>query len=348
MMIISFIILLALLVLVHELGHFAVAKASGVNVEEFGLGFPPRLVSVQWRGTRYSLNLLLLGGFVRLAGEEDPQAPGSLASKSIGTRLLVLSAGSIMNLLLPIVLFSGSLMLSHQVTVGKVQIQEIAPNSPAQRAELQPGDIIVEMNHRPIQNLGDLHYNIQLRLGRETTMLVQSGSQQKMVSLTPRWRPPSGEGALGVNIELVNPVVVTQSYPFWEAIPLGVRSIWETLSLFRNAIMVWFIGGETPQVVGPVGIAQMTGEVAKSGISPLMNFAAFLSINLAIINLLPLPALDGGRLVFVLLEWVRRGKRVPPQKEKLVHLIGLAMLIALIAIISYYDIARLLAGEGLP
>lgn len=347
MVIVSFVVLLALLVLVHEVGHFATAKLSGVKIEEFGLGYPPRLLSVQWRGTRYSLNLLPLGGFVRLTGEEDPQTPGSLAGKSIGTRLLVLSSGSIMNLLLPLALLSGSLMLPHQVVRGEVQIEEIATDSPAQRAGLQPGDIVLEINHRTVGNLADLHYNTQLRLGKKITLLVQRDSQLEMVSLTPRWRPPSGEGAIGIKIGLVNPEVITQSYPFWEAIPLGIRSAWDTLILFRNGILGWFIRGETPQIVGPVGIAQMTGEVARAGISPLMDFAAFLSINLAIINLLPLPALDGGRLVFVVLEWVRRGKRVPPQKEKLVHLIGFAVLIALIAMVSYYDIARLLRGEGL-
>jgi regulator of sigma E protease len=348
MVILAFIALLALLILAHELGHFLAAKASGVKVEEFGLGFPPRLVAFQWGETRYSLNLLPLGGFVRLAGEEDPLEPRSLASKSIGTRLFILAAGSTMNILLPIALFSGSLMLPHQVERGEVSVIEVAPGSPAQRAGIQPGDIILQLNDRAVENFSDLHYFIQLHLGKEVTLRInRAGSGEKLIRVTPRWNPPPGEGAIGIKVTLLNPSTVTRSYPFWEAIPQGARNSVETFILFRNEILSWFIRGTAPQVVGPVGIVQVAGEVAKAGTSPLLDFAAFLSINLAIINLLPLPALDGGRIVFVLLEWVRRGKRVPPHQERLIHLIGFALLIMLIVMVSYNDILRIVQGEGL-
>ena len=152
---------------------------------------------------------------------------------------------------------------------------------------------------------------------------------------------------IDVELALSNRSVSRQSYPPWAAIPMGITNCADTYVLFKNEIQKWFIGAATPQIAGPVGIAQMTGEVARAGISPLMEFAAFISINLGIINLLPLPALDGGRIVFVLLEWVRRGKRVAAKTEGLVHLIGFAMLIALILVITYQDIIRIISGGSL-
>ena len=345
--IVAFVGILVLLVIVHELGHFITAKASGVKVDEFGIGFPPRLVGVRRGETLYSLNLIPLGGFVKMAGEEDPQVPGSLASKSIGTRFLVLSAGSLMNLLLPIVLLSVSLMIPHNVVVGQVQVDKVEEGSPAQLAGIEPGDIILEMNNQPVRNLGELQYEIQLRLGATVPVLLDREGSLERVELVPRWRPPEGQGATGITVSMINGEVISESYPFWEAIPTGARSCVDTLILFKNEITKWFVGGASIQLAGPIGIAQLTGEVVRGGLSPVLQFAAFLSINLAIINLLPLPALDGGRLVFVFLEWVRRGKRISPKKEGLVHLIGFALIMTVFVIVSYFDITRIIHGETL-
>ena len=142
-------------------------------------------------------------------------------------------------------------------------------------------------------------------------------------------------------------VIATQYHPFWKTIPLGVNACIETFVIFKNSIVSMIIGAAPAAVAGPVGIAQLTGEVAKAGISPLLEFAAFLSINLAIINIFPLPALDGGRIAFVLLEWVRRGKRIAPKTEGLVHLIGFAMIIAFVLAVTYRDIMRIISGESL-
>ena len=148
-------------------------------------------------------------------------------------------------------------------------------------------------------------------------------------------------------VNMSYPTIISQHYPFWKAIPMGVGECIEAFGIFKNGILSMIIGTEPAVVAGPVGIAQITGEVAKAGMSPLLEFAAFLSINLAIINLLPLPALDGGRIVFVLLEWVRRGKRISPKIEGLVHFIGFAMLIGFILIITYQDILRIIGGDSL-
>ncbi len=346
--IISFVAVLFVLVIAHEMGHFFTAKAFGVGIDEFGLGFPPRLFSIKRGKTRYSINALPLGGFVKMAGEEDPKIPGSLASKSIGARILVLSAGSLMNALLPILLFSIAFMVPHNVLLGEVIIEDVAPNSPAETAGIRPGDMVLGINGKTVRNNGDLQRNIQFNLGEEVSILVEhADSTTESVMLIPRWRPPAGQGAVGIMIQTVNSVVVRQSYPFWQAIPMGVNESIETLTLFKNAIIGMIVGITPMAVGGPVAIAQLTGEAAKAGFGTLLEFAAFLSINLAIINIFPLPALDGGRIVFVLMEWIRRGRRVSPKTEGKIHLVGFFLLMVAIAAVTYQDIIRIIAGESL-
>jgi regulator of sigma E protease len=230
--------------------------------------------------------------------------------------------------------------------VGDVRVTAVAENSPAERAGIMDGDTILEINDRPIRNLRDLSWNLQLNLGSEVTMLVERGQAQEAVYVVPRWNPPEGEGATGIEVELVGAYTISERYHFWEAIPMGGRRCIETMILFKNEITSWFIAGKAPQVAGPIGIAQLTGEVIKGGLDPLLQFTAFLSMNLAIINLLPIPALDGARISFVLLEGIRRGKRISPKREGLVHLIGFALLILLMVVVSYYDIMRIMSGEG--
>lgn len=343
-----FLAVLGVLILAHELGHFITAKLSGVRVEELGIGFPPRLFSFKRGETIYSLNAVPLGGFTKMVGEEDPTLTNSLASKSIATRVLVLSAGSLMNILLPIFLFAVSFMIPHDMLLESVQIEEVAPGSPAQSAGIESGDTILEINGRPVKNRGDVGFLIRLKLGSELNILLQKADlSQEEVNVKPRWNPPQGQGAIGVVITGTDSTIVQEAYPVWEAFPSSVRHCWEILILFRNEIISWFINGVATPVAGPIGIAQLTGEVARAGLSPLLEFAAFLSLNLAIINLFPFPGLDGGRLVFVGLEWVRRGKRISPKKEGLVHLIGFMALILLLVVISYYDIMRIIRGESL-
>lgn len=340
--------ILAVLILAHELGHFATAKAFGIRVDEFGLGFPPRLIGIKRGETLYSLNAVPLGGFTKMAGEEDPDIERSLASKSVGARVIVLSAGSIMNALLPLLLFAIAFMVPHNVVTGDVVVAEVAPDSPAAAAGIEVGDTLVSLNDEPVQSISDLQIFTQLNLGKEVNLTVRhSDATVEEVRLIPRWKPPPGEGAMGVALSMPEAAIVRQSYPFWEAIPMGVSECIETFVIFKNEILKWFIGATPVQVIGPVGIAQITGEVARAGLSPLLRFAGFISINLAIINILPLPALDGGRIVFVLLGWIRRGKRISPKTEGMVHAIGFAILIAAIIALTYQDIIRIIAGESL-
>ncbi len=336
--------------MVHEFGHFIAAKRSDVKVEEFGIGFPPKLASIKRGETVYSLNLVPLGGFVKLLGEEDSTEPRSFASKSIGTRALILAAGPLLNLVLPIILFSTVFMIPHNVLMEQVQVQQVASGSPAVEAGIEQGDVILAINGHKINNRGDLGYYVQLSLGSETTLLLNKAANgEQEVTLIPRWKPPEGEGALGIEVIGAegSQQIVRQSYLPWTATALGTQRCVEILILFRNTIRSWIIGATTPQVGGPVFIYQMTAEVAREGLLALIVFTAFISLNLGIINLLPLPALDGGRIVFLLVELARRGKRVSTRVEHLVNTIGFALLILIMCVVTYYDIARIIGGGSL-
>ena len=342
------IIVLSVLIIVHELGHFIPAKATGVLVEEFGIGLPPRLYGKKWGETIYSINWIPFGGFNKLAGEVDPSAPRGLARRGYGVRLLVLSGGILMNLLLPFILLAVAYMVPHDIVNGQVLVEEVAPSSPAEIAGIVAGDTIISINDEPVKNGGDISRYIQLSLGKEITASVEhANATTETVKLTPRWRPPEGEGAIGISYRTLNPVIVSESYPPWEAIPVGARSCIEALVLYKNGIIGMILGTIPFTPAGPVGIVQVTGEVAHSGISPVLELMAFISIAIAITQLIPFPALDGGRIVFVLLEWVRRGKRVSPRTEGIVHSIGFMILLALLVLITYQDIARWISGGSL-
>ena len=344
--IVAFFFVLAIVVIAHELGHFATAKACGVRVDEFGIGFPPRIIALKYGETEYSLNWVPLGGFTKMAGEEDPNIERSLASKSIGKRLLVLSAGSIMNFILPFLLLTMAFMIPHDIVTGSVSVVEVVANSPAETAGIQAGDKILEINDKSINNTADISRYIQMNLGNEMTILLErSDGSKDTVTVVPRWNPPAGDGSVGFSIRTDNAAIEKRSYNPWVAFQKGATEAFETMVLFKNGILSMFIGtSTTADLVGPVGIAQITGQVAQAGISPLLEWTAFFSLNLAIINLLPLPALDGGRIIFVLLEWIRRGKKVAPETEGKIHFLGFALLIMLMVAITFQDIGRII-GE---
>jgi len=342
----SFLGVIIIVILAHEIGHFATAKLTGVKVEEFGIFYPPRLFSIKRGETIYSINALPLGAFVKMSGEEDPDEPGSLAAKSIPVRLLVLSSGSLMNLLLPFLLLSIAFMVPHDALIGQVKVLEVSPDSPAELAGIQPEDILLSINGHSIQNTNDLQRYLYINLGSEIDLVVKhSDSTEEELQLVPRWKPPGEEGPLGTLVTTVSATQVKQSYPFWKAIPMGAERCVEILVLFKNGIVGMFMGALPVDLRGPVGIAEMSGEFARAGVSPFLEFAAMISINLGIINLFPLPALDGGRIAFVLIEFLRRGKRISPRKEWVIHTAGFFLLLAVIMAVTYRDILRIATGE---
>jgi regulator of sigma E protease len=344
--IIEFLVVLGVVVVVHEFGHFATAKAFGIKVNEFGFGFPPRLLAFRKGETVYTINALPLGGFVRLEGENDPTQPRSFAGKGVGTRFLVLIAGVVMNVLLGVVLLAVFFMFTTTENQGPtgitldnrtpLRVSSVAPGSPADAAGLRVGDVLLEMNGRPLENLDELVEGINSNLGAEVEWVLEREGSRKPVRLIPRENPPQG-----IHGEWL-------AVPPWEALRLGVERTWMVPVALKDAVMDWISAdGEVP-FAGPVGIAQGTGEWAREfGLIALVPLAAILSISLAILNILPIPALDGGRLVFVILEWLRRGKRIPPEKEGFVHIMGFLVLIIFIVAVSYNDIARIAEGGSL-
>lgn len=344
-----FIAIFILLVFAHETGHFITAKASGVTVLEFGFGYPPRLFAIKRGDTEYSLNLLPLGGFVKMLGEENPAEPGSLAGKSIGSRFVVLISGCIMNALLALVFLTAALMIPAQVVTGgeQIQVKQVVAGSPAALAGMQAGDIIVSIDETPVATSDELREAVNARLGTEMTIgLLRDGAQVEVVAV-PRANPPPGEGALGITFGWAIVHTETRSYPFWQALPQAARFCVYMPVLIKDGIVTMIVQRDVSGLGGPIGIAQATGEVAKLGVQPLIQWVGILSMFLAIMNLLPIPALDGGRLLFVVIEAIRRGKRIPPEKERLVHLIGFALLLTLMLAATYNDILRIIRGESI-
>lgn len=336
----SFIIILAVLIFLHEFGHFIIATSNGVHVDEFGFGFPPRLLKLfTWRGTLFSLNALPLGGFVRMA-EDDPTVPGSLASKRRLVRAGVYVAGPLMNVLLAAILFGITFMAG---TLEPFQgpgagVYGVAISSPAEQAGMAPGDNIISIDGQVITDVAQVSEIIKAKAGQEVVIITErNGQRLPPIKLVPRVAPPAGEGAMGIALDLP---LQRKTYPIWQAIPMGFQSTYLTVRNMFMSIAAAIRGQVSFEVTGPIGMYRMTQQVAKTGIIRLLEFAGFLSINFALVNLLPLPALDGGRLIFVLLEWIRRGRKVPPEKEGLVHTLGFFALIVLMAVITVADYVR--------
>ena len=351
--IVAFVVILVVLVIAHEFGHFITAKWRGVQVVEFGIGFPPRLWGIRRGETIYSINALPLGGFVKLAGEEDPKVPRSLASKGYGSRILVLAAGSLMNILLPLVLSTAAFMIPHDVYIAPITIQEVIPGSQSERAGLTPGDQLISIDGVTINNTADVQRLALLNLGHELPFVIRHPDATTVtVKMTPLWQPPAGQGSTGLGIRYgaSEPyTTVRESQSFFKAVPSGIQETYQTLVLYKNEIVRWFVGSSQPQLSGVVGMTEVTGEVARSGLSSLLSWTAFISINLGVINILPLPALDGGRIAFVFLEMFRGGRRVSPRTEGLIHTIGFMLLIALMIAVTYSDIFNIVTtGTAIP
>jgi regulator of sigma E protease len=337
----TFFVILAVLILVHELGHFTLAKLMGVRVQEFGLGFPPRIKGWSRGGTLYSINAIPIGGFVRMLGENgSAPEPDSFGAKKPWQRLVILVSGPGMNILLAIAIFFFAFAAGSPR--GETVITRVQPGSPAAAAGLQAGDRIVALDGHPVQYLDNLQTALARHLGHTVTLTVRNGMKNDSISLVPRIHPPRGQGPMGV----VMARSVTVSYSPVQALKLsGGQVIAMVTALPLLLANVSQSGGSG--VTGPVGIARITTTVVKNepsqGPGSLFAFVALLSANLGVLNLLPVPALDGGRIVFVLLSWIRR-RSLDPEIEGLIHLVGMAVLLVLILVISYQDVMHWISG----
>jgi regulator of sigma E protease len=356
-----FLIVLGILVFVHEAGHFLAAKKMGMAVEEFGLGFPPKMVSKKGKdGVVYSLNWIPLGGFCKIKGEngEDKNDPDSFVSKKPWRRAIVLCAGVLMNFLLCAVLLSvgygvGLPQTVDQATLDKglvknykVQVVSILDDKPAKTAGIELGDSLLAVDGQPVQGLKKLIDYTSTRIGQVVLYKIDRKGQiiEKEIPVVD-----IGEGRGGIGIGLVETGIV--SYPIhkaiWHGFGLTIELTKEIVLAFVNIFKNLLIGKPVGvQVAGPIGIAALTGQVAKLGFIYLLQFTALLSLNLAIINILPFPALDGGRLLFLVIEKIRR-KPVSQKIETIIHTIGFSLLMILIIIITFQDVLKYVDFAGI-
>jgi regulator of sigma E protease len=367
--ILIFALLLSVLVFVHELGHFVVAVRNGIKAEEFGFGFPPRAIGIvkndetgKWnivkgnadvhpKNTIYSLNWIPFGGFVRMKGEDGAE-PGqdSFASKSAWVRIKVLAAGVFMNFVLAWVLISTVLLIGFPQMVGpenrphaqdiRVQILAVAKDTPAETMGLKQGDIILAVDGVKEVSMDETRNAILLKKGEVIKVTVDRSGKQVTLSGTPRTDYPADQGALGISFA----ETAIMSYSWLEAPIEGAKATYNTTLAILDALGTMvknlFIGkGSGADVTGPVGIVVLTKQMSDLGIAYLLQFAALLSINLGIFNILPIPALDGGRIFFILIEKLK-GRPVSQRIEGGFHQIGFILLLLLMAWVTVKDVAQ--------
>lgn len=371
-----FLAVLAILVVSHEFGHFIFAKKMGIGVHEFGFGFPPRFLGIQfkknnkrqWRlvwgnrdfdesdqeyGTVYSLNWLPLGGFVKIKGENGEEAndPDSFATKKFWQKSLVICAGVMMNILLAFVLLTAGYLVGlpqnvdsmtdiSRVSDRRIEILQTLPGKPAEAAGILAGDVIVQVGDLENPRLKQMQEYVDAHKNEQILVRVKRNDQIIDKKIQPAVYNDTGKGGLGIAIAEIG----TVSHPFFLAIWEGAKTtIWylkEIIVAFYLLLKGLFSGNGVGEAVsGPVGVAVMTGQVAKLGWIYLIQFAAMLSLNLAVFNILPIPALDGGRQLFLIIAKLR-GKAVSQKLEQIFHTVGFALLMLLVLVVTIRDIAN--------
>lgn len=341
--ILEFVGAIALLIIVHELGHLVAAKLLKIDVEEFGVGYPPRIATLFTAGgTKYTFNLFFFfGGFCRFRDSNDPTDEGSITSAKPWKRITVLLAGPMMNMLVAVIFYAIIISMIGMPQLDRVEIKQVAPNSPAETAGLQAGDIVVMMNEIEIDSMEKLSDVVAANLGKEVSVVFERESQEYTVTLVPRQDPPEGQGAIG--IVMGNPV---KQVSVVSTIPSGAVATYEhskALLRFVGQLISGNANSEEARLVGIKGMYDMYSSARDSepveGIPSAVNALGFftsITISLGLLNLLPVPALDGGRILFTLPELIFR-KRIPPKYENWVHLIGYALLLLLLVYINLQD-----------
>ncbi len=335
--ILATIFVFGLLVFVHELGHFIVAKMSGMKVTEFAIGFGPTIYSKQEGETLYSLRMIPLGGYNKIAGmdPDEPADPRNFNNQPLFKRLLVIVAGSFMNLLLPVVLFFVVISFSGVATpVDQSVLGEIIEGRPAAAAGLMANDRIIEVEGKAVKTWVQLVDEIRLRPDMPTKLLVQRQDKTFTVTVTPQLDPKSKRGVIGVTAQI-------EKYQpgLWETAKVSVQQTYEVAKEMLVGLAGMLRSSQNADLAGPLGVAQMAGKVAQYGVLPLLNFAAFLSINLGLINMLPIPMLDGGHVVMLLIEGVR-GKPLGPKSLERIQYAGLVILLSIMIFATMKDIGR--------
>jgi regulator of sigma E protease len=331
---ISFIFVFGIIVFIHEFGHFMLARANGIFVKEFSLGMGPRIFSKQGKETLYSIKAFPIGGSVQMVGEdEESDLPNSFGQKAPWRRLSVIIAGPFMNFVLAIViLFLISLSVGHQSTT----IMEFVDNLPAAESDLKVGDEIVVVNDTTIESWEDLTFAIDASNGGILRIQVLRDGDISLHQMMPVLDEENGRYMIGIRPTME------------KSLPKAIETSFATTANFTKMILEFIpkliTGQESMKnVAGPVGIATVIGQAANEGFITLMMFTAFISINLGIMNLLPIPALDGGRIILILFEMIFRQKIKPTIEEK-IHYVGFVLLMALMVVVLFNDVFRLVRG----
>jgi len=350
-----FIVTFTLIVSVHEFGHFAAARLLGMKVLEFAFGFPPRLAGVRRGETEYTLNWIPFGGFVRILGQDDFSIhqqgtgdPRSFTSKPWWAQAIVLAAGVFMNFVLALIILTIAFATGTTAPTGDVRVFDVRAGSPAAAAGLQVGDIVVDVDGTPIHTARAM-VNITAKAAEKQQEIAiditRNGQPLPPIRAIPRAEPPAGEGPLGVQLEEVQAAVsVPPAQAFGSAVSLTGDVVGQIVALPGQLIAQRAApSGGAPVVGGPIEIFRVTGQVAQFGIPTFLKLVGVLSVNLGVINIIPFPGLDGGRLFFVLLGALLR-RRLSPPGEAAIHAVGFVLLLGLLVIVSISDIRRAIGG----
>jgi regulator of sigma E protease len=335
--ILATIFVFSLIVFIHEFGHFITAKMTGMRVDEFAIGFGPKVCGYRRGETLYTLRAVPLGGFNRIAGmtEEEPLDERSFLNKPIRSRLLVIAAGAFMNFVLAIIIIWGLM-----ATVGTVSVSNepvvgtTIADSAAAKADMQEGDRIVSIGGTEISTWNDISKAVEAHRGDVVTIVVNRAGNDMNLDMIPQVDNQSGRAMLGVT-----PQMTYQSHGFFESAWLSVKRTGEICKLMIVGIYDMIVGTQHADLAGPIGIAQLAGQVASVGFANLLMFTAFLSINLGILNLLPVPLLDGGYIIMLLLEGVMH-RRFSKQVLYYIQMVGMAILGSLFLFAMFQDISR--------
>ena len=366
MSILLFLFILVVLIVSHEFGHFIVAKWMKIRVDEFAIGFPPRIWSVKRGETEYSVNALPIGGYVKIFGENPdeeslhgPEMARSFATQPKKIQAMVVSAGVIFNVLLAWVLLSLGFMLGFPTAISgsgyenyakntAFSITSVAPRTPAELAGLKAGDKITSLvsgNDILIPTASEEVQAFIVSHGQGTiSVFYERGGAKNEVSVAPREGIVPGKPAIGITTDIIGIVKLPVHKALWEGAKNTYFLLDETIRGLFNLVKSALIGqGSLAALSGPVGIVKMVGDASALGFVYLLGFTALISINLAVINLIPVPALDGGRLFFILIEWLK-GSPIKPPVANAVNTVGFALLLILMVVVTYHDIARLVTG----
>ena len=342
MSIILALIIFSLIILIHELGHFLLAKRGGVTVEEFSLGMGPRLISTVKGGTRYSLKLLPFGGSCMMLGEDEATTEeGSFAGKSVWTRISVIAAGPIFNFILAFVL---SVIIIGSIGVDKPVILAVSEGFPAAEAGIQKGDTILKMNGTKIRLSREVTNYVTFHQGEDVTFVYEHEGEERTVTLSPE----QNEGGRYI-FGLSTVSSYREKVGAWETLKYSAYEVKYWIQTTISSLKMLFTGQVgLNDMSGPVGVVTIIGDTYKESAADggfyiwlnMLNISILLTANLGVMNLLPLPALDGGRLVFLIIEAIRR-KRIDPEKEGMVHFVGLMLLMVLMIVVMFNDIRKL-------